>query len=70
MVRDRVESEYRDLFKRYKMGTIIWSPGILAGKYLSGILEDSRYKLNHDKAPVDIQPYLDNKKEWDEKLLN
>ena len=49
MVRDRVESEYRDLFKRYKM--------------------DSRYKLKHDNAPIDIQPYLDNKKEWDEKLL-
>ena len=72
MVRDRVESEYRDLFKRYRMGTTIWSPlesGILAGRYLNGIPEDSRYKLKHDNAPVDIQPYLDNKKEWDEKLL-
>ena len=26
MVRDRVESEYRDLFKRYRIGTAIWSP--------------------------------------------
>jgi voltage-dependent potassium channel beta subunit len=72
MVRDRVESEYRDLFKRYRMGTTIWSPlesGILAGRYLNGIPDDSRYKLKHDNAPVDIQPYLDNKKEWDDKLL-
>ena len=72
MVRDRVESEYRDLFRRYKMGTTIWSPlesGILAGRYLNGIPDDSRYKLKNDNAPIDIQPYLDNKKEWDEKLL-
>ena len=36
MVRDRVESEYRDLFKRYRMGTTNWShleSGILAGRY-------------------------------------
>ena len=72
MVRDRVESEYRDLFKRYKMGTTIWSPlesGILAGRYLNGIPDDSRYKLKNDGASNNIQPYLDNKKEWDEKLL-
>ena len=46
MVRDRVESEYRDLFKRYRMGTTIWSPlesGILARRYLNGIPDDSRY---------------------------
>ena len=68
MTRDRVESEYRDLFKRYKMGTTIWSPlesGVLAGRYLNGIPEDSRYNLKNDNAPVDIQAYLDKKKEWD-----
>ena len=72
LFREPMEVNYRDLFKRYKMGTTIWSPlesGILAGRYLNGIPEDSRYKLKHDNAPVDIQPYLDNKKEWDEKLL-
>ena len=72
MIRDRVEAEYRDLFKKYKMGTTIWSPlesGILAGRYLNGIPEDSRYNIKHDGASTDIQPYLDNKKEWDEKLL-
>ena len=72
MTRDRVESEYRDLFKRYKMGTTIWSPlesGVLAGRYLNGIPEDSRYNLKNDNAPIDIQAYLDKKKEWDEKLL-
>ena len=72
MKRDIVESEYRDLFKRYKMGSTIWSPlesGILAGRYLNEIPQDSRYNLKNDSAPVNIQPYLDNKKEWDEKLL-
>ena len=45
MVRDRIESECRDLFKRYKMGTTIWSTlecGILTGKYINGITDDSR----------------------------
>ena len=72
IVRDRVESEYRDLFKRYRMGTTIWLPlesGILARRYLNGTPDDSRYKLKHDNATYDIQLYLDNKKEWYEKLL-
>ena len=72
MVRDRVKSQYRDLFKRYRMGTTIWSPlesDFLDGRYFIGITDDSKYKLKHDNAPVDIQPYLDNKKEWDDKLL-
>ena len=72
MTRDRIEGEYRDLFKRYKMGTTIWSPlesGVLAGRYLNGIPEDSRYKLKNDGAPTDIQLYLDHKKEWDDKLF-
>ena len=59
--------------KDIKRGTTsIWFPlesGILAGRYLNGIPEDSRYHLKHDNAKCDIQPYLDNKKEWDEKLL-
>ena len=66
MVRDRVESEYRDLFKRYKIGTNIWSPleiGILAGRNLKNIPDDSRYKLKYNNAQVDIQPYLDNEKQ-------
>ena len=73
MKRDIVESEYRDLFKRYKMGSTIWSPlesGILAGRYLNEIPQDSRY--NKGAANLDIKPYLDNKevkKLWDEKLL-
>ena len=72
MFRDRIESEYRDLFKKYKMGTTIFSPlesGILTGKYINEIPEDSRYKKTNDNATISIQPYLDNKSGWDEKLL-
>ena len=45
LVRERFEVEYRNLFDQYKMGTTIWSPlagGIITGKYLNGIPEDSR----------------------------
>jgi len=72
MVRDRIEGELRDLFNRYRMGATIWSPlesGILAGRYLNGIPDDSRYKLNSAIAGNDMKQYIDNKKEWDEKLL-
>jgi aryl-alcohol dehydrogenase-like predicted oxidoreductase len=54
------------------MGTTIWSPlesGILAGRYLNGIPDDSRYKLKREIAGNDMQQYIDSKKEWDEKLL-
>ncbi len=46
--RDRFEAEYRPLFEQYGMGTTIWSPlasGILTGKYLNGIPDDSRMNL-------------------------
>ena len=45
MIRNRIESKYRDLFLRYKMETII-SPleiGILTGKYIDDLPEDYRY---------------------------
>jgi voltage-dependent potassium channel beta subunit len=72
MTRERLENEYRDLFKKYKMGTTIWSPlesGVLTGKYINEIPDDSRYKRNNDGAPMAIQEYLNKKKDWDEKLL-
>ena len=62
----------RDLFKRYKMGTTIWSPlnsGILTGKYIEGIPEDSRAKLKNDNANYAFNSYEKNKKEVDAKLL-
>ncbi len=48
MIHNRIESEYRDLFLRYKMGIIIWSPlecGILTGKYIDDITVILKYFL-------------------------
>jgi voltage-dependent potassium channel beta subunit len=46
--RDRVEKEYKRLYEDIGLGTTIWSPlssGLLTGKYLNGIPEDSRATL-------------------------
>lgn len=46
--RERVESEYRPLYENVGLGTTIFSPlasGVLTGKYLDGIPEDSRLNL-------------------------
>lgn len=46
--RERFEVEYAPLYKKYGLGTTIWSPlasGALTGKYLDGIPEDSRASL-------------------------
>jgi voltage-dependent potassium channel beta subunit len=43
--RERVESEYRDLYARIGLGTTIWSPlagGLLTGKYAKGVPEGTR----------------------------
>jgi len=43
--RDHLEQDYIPLFKKYGLGTTIWSPlasGILSGKYNEGIPTDSR----------------------------
>ena len=44
-VRERVEKEYQPLYRRFGMGTTIWSPlasGILSGKYNDGVPKGSR----------------------------
>ncbi len=46
--RKRFEIEYEPIFKKFGMGTTIWSPlasGALTGKYLEGIPEGSRASL-------------------------
>ena len=43
--------------------------GILTGKYLDGIPEDSRAKLKNDMADSAFASYIKNKKEIDEKLM-
>lgn len=46
--REKVEKEYRDIFRTVGMGTTIWSPlasGLLTGKYNNGVPEGSRLSL-------------------------
>jgi voltage-dependent potassium channel beta subunit len=46
--RERVENEYRRLYREIGLGTTIWSPlasGLLTGKYNEGIPRDSRLNL-------------------------
>lgn len=46
--RERVEDEYAPLYEETGLGLTIWSPlasGLLTGKYLDGIPEDSRFAL-------------------------
>jgi voltage-dependent potassium channel beta subunit len=48
LVRDKVEADYRPLYSLMGLGTTIWSPlasGLLTGKYLDGVPEDSRLNL-------------------------
>ncbi len=48
LVRDKVEAEYRPLYDLMGLGTTVWSPlasGLLTGKYLNGVPEDSRLSL-------------------------
>ncbi|GMF38481.1 unnamed protein product [Phytophthora fragariaefolia] len=49
-VRNKVEYEFVDLYKKYKLGLTTWSPlafGTLTGKYSDGKPEGSRYTGGH-----------------------
>lgn len=51
--RHRFEKEYLPLYKKYGMGTTIWSPlagGILTGKYSKGLPPGSRLQLHPELA--------------------
>lgn len=46
--RSKVEVEYADLYKKYKLGLTTWSPlafGILTGKYSAGAPEGLGWKI-------------------------
>ncbi|TFK45420.1 Aldo/keto reductase [Heliocybe sulcata] len=49
--RERPEKEYAPLYKKYRIGTTVWSAlasGLLTGKYNNGVPEGSRFDLNKD----------------------
>ena len=48
LYRERFEKEYKNIFKKYQIGSTIWSPlasGLLTGKYNEGIPDKSRFKV-------------------------
>jgi len=63
--RNRFENEYREIFKKYKLGTTIWSPlasGVLTGKYSDGIPANSRFKVKGYEWLADSMADIDFKK--------
>ena len=64
--RERVEVEYQPLYKKYGLGTTIWSPlasGILSGKYDHGIPEGSRLASEAWLIPENFQQQVEKVKE-------
>jgi len=75
IVRDKLEKDYRALFKTYNYGTTVWSPllgGILTGKYNNGIPEECRantFKENPMIVSVFNRYFAEDKKETYTKML-
>ena len=72
--RNKIENEYRDLFKRYKLGTTTYSPlfcGVLTGKYIYEMPNDSRGNIKNERNRKKFlnNRYFKNKKSFDEKLI-
>jgi voltage-dependent potassium channel beta subunit len=64
--REHLENDYLPLFKRYGMGTTIWSPlasGVLSGKYDHGIPPDSRLAKEAWLIPNNFQEEIAKVKE-------
>lgn len=63
--RDHLEKDYSHLFKKYGMGTTIWSPlasGILSGKYNHGIPQESRLAKEAWLIPNNFQELVEKVK--------
>lgn len=62
LFRDRFEKEYKNIFKKYKIGSTIWSPlasGLLTGKYNEGVPEKSRFKVKGYEWLADTMDEID-----------
>ena len=79
LMRDKVDSEFSDLFKLHGLGTTIFSPlkgGILTGKYLNEIPKGTRIekmdwmKKYYEEKKDDMNPKLLKLKDLAEKKLN
>lgn len=66
--REKVDEEFRNanLYTRRGLGLTIFSPlagGILTGKYLNGVPENSRFATSTDKYVKSVQPNIGNE-QW------
>lgn len=72
--REELEVKFMPLFEDYNYGTTVWSPlagGMLTGKYLNGIPEDSRVKtMFFGKSFVWDRYMSEDKKDNTVKCLN
>ncbi|RLN96851.1 hypothetical protein BBJ28_00008722 [Nothophytophthora sp. Chile5] len=69
-VRDKVDFEYLDLYKKYKLGVTTWAPlayGTLTGKYSSGAPAGSRFS-NEAFASRPLVPSFKERVEMADKL--
>ena len=67
--RDHLEKDYLPLFKKYGLGTTIWSPlasGILSGKYNHGIPRDSRLAKEAWLVPDNFMQLIEKTKQLEE----
>ncbi|MAX09480.1 MAG: aldo/keto reductase [Candidatus Marinimicrobia bacterium] len=65
LCKERFEKEYKNIFKKYKIGSTIWSPlasGLLTGKYNDGIPSKSRFKVKGYEWLADSTDERDFKK--------
>ena len=65
LCRERFEKEYKNIFKKFHIGSTIWSPlasGLLTGKYNEGIPAKSRFKVKGYEWLSDSMKETDFKK--------
>tara|TARA_B100000212_G_scaffold96989_1_gene71185 strand:- start:1168 stop:2112 length:945 start_codon:yes stop_codon:yes gene_type:complete len=77
LFRERFEKEYKPVFKKYGLGTTIWSPlasGVLSGKYMKRMPNKHRFKvkgyewLQEELLQDSFQPKLQTIKDLAEKM--
>ena len=77
LFRERFEKEYKPIFKKYGLGTTIWSPlasGVLSGKYMNRMPNKHRFKvkgyewLQEELLQDSFQPKLQTIKDLAEKM--
>ncbi|KAK7682491.1 hypothetical protein QCA50_014291 [Cerrena zonata] len=62
-VRERPEKEYEPLYRKYDLGTTVFSAlgqGMLTGKYNNGVPSDSRLAVEKDPQHIELRAWLES----------